>query len=256
MAFGWHRLGGWVGRAPSSVGLAVLQGRRAGGGEVSAPSHSMLRSRYQLHSQEEAKERRHSHTIGGLPEADDQPELPSPPALPMALVGKGPLTSIGQCPPPPCASLGPSVPRCPGSLLGHPPIPEPRVNVLLFFWHTQLSSHSFCHTEVLGCGWGPTALLQGIRLILGALHAPLGVQSGALLCSHWDLCVPGGSGGLRQRDWGWQQVMGCITLHPEVTASCTVAPAVPSLVDFSAPCSPGGIALGTAYQSSLRKPAF
>uniref|UniRef100_A0A8V1A0J5 Neuron navigator 1 n=1 Tax=Gallus gallus TaxID=9031 RepID=A0A8V1A0J5_CHICK len=50
--------------------------------------------RYQLHSQEEAKERRHSHTIGGLPEADDQPELPSPPALPMALVGKGPLTSI------------------------------------------------------------------------------------------------------------------------------------------------------------------
>ncbi|XP_068774644.1 neuron navigator 1 isoform X5 [Struthio camelus] len=50
--------------------------------------------RYQLHSQEEAKERRHSHTIGGLPESDDQPELPSPPALSMALVGKGPLTSI------------------------------------------------------------------------------------------------------------------------------------------------------------------
>uniref|UniRef100_A0A8C9F8U3 Neuron navigator 1 n=1 Tax=Pavo cristatus TaxID=9049 RepID=A0A8C9F8U3_PAVCR len=68
--------------------------RRAGGGEASTPSHSVLCSRYQLHSQEEAKERRHSHTIGGLPEADDQPELPSPPALPMALVGKGPLTSI------------------------------------------------------------------------------------------------------------------------------------------------------------------
>uniref|UniRef100_A0A8B9S9M6 Neuron navigator 1 n=1 Tax=Apteryx owenii TaxID=8824 RepID=A0A8B9S9M6_APTOW len=50
--------------------------------------------RYQLHSQEEAKERRHSHTIGGLPESDDQPELPSPPALSVALVGKGPLTSI------------------------------------------------------------------------------------------------------------------------------------------------------------------
>ncbi|XP_069731820.1 LOW QUALITY PROTEIN: neuron navigator 1 [Phaenicophaeus curvirostris] len=51
--------------------------------------------RYQLHSQEEAKERRHSHAIGsGLPEPDDQQELPSPPALPMALVGKGPLTSI------------------------------------------------------------------------------------------------------------------------------------------------------------------
>ncbi|XP_037266518.1 neuron navigator 1 isoform X3 [Falco rusticolus] len=51
--------------------------------------------RYQLHSQEEAKERRHSHAISsGLPELDDQQELPSPPALPMALVGKGPLTSI------------------------------------------------------------------------------------------------------------------------------------------------------------------
>ncbi|XP_074910808.1 neuron navigator 1 isoform X1 [Buteo buteo] len=51
--------------------------------------------RYQLHSQEEAKERRHSHAISsGLPESDDQQDLPSPPALPMALVGKGPLTSI------------------------------------------------------------------------------------------------------------------------------------------------------------------
>lgn len=92
------------------MGAQSTQQYGAGGGEVSTPSHSMLCSRYQLHSQEEAKERRHSHTIGGLPEADDQPELPSPPALPMALVGKGPLTSIGQCPPPPCASLGPSVP--------------------------------------------------------------------------------------------------------------------------------------------------
>ncbi|XP_049687762.1 neuron navigator 1 isoform X10 [Accipiter gentilis] len=51
--------------------------------------------RYQLHSQEEAKERRHSHAISsGLPESDDQQDLPSPPAIPMALVGKGPLTSI------------------------------------------------------------------------------------------------------------------------------------------------------------------
>ncbi|XP_072774848.1 neuron navigator 1 isoform X6 [Taeniopygia guttata] len=50
--------------------------------------------RYQLHSQEEAKERRHSHAVSGLPESDEQQELPSPPALPMALVGKGPLTSI------------------------------------------------------------------------------------------------------------------------------------------------------------------
>uniref|UniRef100_A0A8C3UUT7 Neuron navigator 1 n=1 Tax=Catharus ustulatus TaxID=91951 RepID=A0A8C3UUT7_CATUS len=50
--------------------------------------------RYQLHSQEEAKERRHSHAVSGLPESDEQQELPSPTALPMALVGKGPLTSI------------------------------------------------------------------------------------------------------------------------------------------------------------------
>uniref|UniRef100_A0A8D2N9P3 Neuron navigator 1 n=1 Tax=Zonotrichia albicollis TaxID=44394 RepID=A0A8D2N9P3_ZONAL len=57
--------------------------------------HACLRlPRYQLHSQEEAKERRHSHAVSSLPEPDEQQELPSPPALPMALVGKGPLTSI------------------------------------------------------------------------------------------------------------------------------------------------------------------
>ncbi|XP_038604646.1 neuron navigator 1 isoform X2 [Tachyglossus aculeatus] len=50
--------------------------------------------RYQLQSQEEAKERRHSHTIGGLPEADDPSELPSPPALSMSLGGKSQLTNI------------------------------------------------------------------------------------------------------------------------------------------------------------------
>ncbi|XP_049714227.1 neuron navigator 1 isoform X3 [Elephas maximus indicus] len=50
--------------------------------------------RYQLQSQEETKERRHSHTIGGLPESDDQAELPSPPALPMSLSAKGQLTNI------------------------------------------------------------------------------------------------------------------------------------------------------------------
>ncbi|XP_068397989.1 neuron navigator 1 isoform X5 [Eschrichtius robustus] len=49
--------------------------------------------RYQLQSQED-KERRHSHTIGGLPESDDQPELPSPPALSMSLSAKGQLTNI------------------------------------------------------------------------------------------------------------------------------------------------------------------
>ncbi|XP_064029990.1 neuron navigator 1 isoform X1 [Pogoniulus pusillus] len=64
--------------------------------------------RYQLHSQEEAKERRHSHAMGsGLPESDDQTELPSPPALPMALVGKGPLTSIVS----PTASTAPRITR-------------------------------------------------------------------------------------------------------------------------------------------------
>ncbi|XP_060034514.1 neuron navigator 1 isoform X2 [Erinaceus europaeus] len=50
--------------------------------------------RYQLQSQEEAKERRHSHTIGGLPESDNQSELPSPPALSMSLSAKGQLTNI------------------------------------------------------------------------------------------------------------------------------------------------------------------
>nr|XP_034978987.1 neuron navigator 1 isoform X4 [Zootoca vivipara] len=50
--------------------------------------------RYQIQSQEDAKERRHSHTIGGLQESDDQSELPSPPALSMPLVGKAPLTNI------------------------------------------------------------------------------------------------------------------------------------------------------------------
>lgn len=53
--------------------------------------------RYQLQSQEDTKERRHSHTIGGLPESDDQSELPSPPALSMSLSAKGQLTNIGQC---------------------------------------------------------------------------------------------------------------------------------------------------------------
>ncbi|XP_072804933.1 neuron navigator 1 isoform X3 [Vicugna pacos] len=50
--------------------------------------------RYQLQSQEEAKERRHSHTIGGLPESDDRSELPSPSALSTSLSAKGQLTNI------------------------------------------------------------------------------------------------------------------------------------------------------------------
>lgn len=63
--------------------------------------------RYQLQPQEEAKEWRHSHSIGGPPESDDQPELPSPPALSMSLSAKGQLTTIGQCPQsPPCRGAG------------------------------------------------------------------------------------------------------------------------------------------------------
>ncbi|XP_055966486.1 neuron navigator 1 isoform X3 [Sorex fumeus] len=50
--------------------------------------------RYQLQPQEEAKERRHSHTAGGLPESDDTAELPSPPALSVSLSAKGQLTNI------------------------------------------------------------------------------------------------------------------------------------------------------------------
>ncbi|KAL8179214.1 UNVERIFIED_CONTAM: Neuron navigator 1 [Gekko kuhli] len=50
--------------------------------------------RYQIQSQEDGKERRHSHTIGGLQDSDDQSDLPSPPPLSMSLVGKAPLTNI------------------------------------------------------------------------------------------------------------------------------------------------------------------
>ncbi|XP_054569109.1 neuron navigator 1 isoform X3 [Eptesicus fuscus] len=50
--------------------------------------------RYQLQSQEEPEERRHSHTIGGPPAPQDQAELPSPPALPLSLSAKGQLTSV------------------------------------------------------------------------------------------------------------------------------------------------------------------
>ncbi|XP_034270095.1 neuron navigator 1 isoform X2 [Pantherophis guttatus] len=50
--------------------------------------------RYQIQPQEETKERRHSHTIGGMQESDDASELPSPPALSMPLVGKTPLTNV------------------------------------------------------------------------------------------------------------------------------------------------------------------
>ncbi|KAK2493891.1 LOW QUALITY PROTEIN: hypothetical protein MC885_000019 [Smutsia gigantea] len=63
--------------------------------------------RYQLQAQEDTKERRHSHTIGGLPESDDQSELPSPPALSMSLSAKGQLTNIVS----PTAATTPRVTR-------------------------------------------------------------------------------------------------------------------------------------------------
>ncbi|XP_075470074.1 neuron navigator 1 isoform X3 [Ascaphus truei] len=48
--------------------------------------------RYQSHSQDESKERRHSHTIGAIQDAEDLSPLPPP--LPLTNVGKPPLTSI------------------------------------------------------------------------------------------------------------------------------------------------------------------
>ncbi|XP_053313775.1 neuron navigator 1 isoform X2 [Spea bombifrons] len=48
--------------------------------------------RYQSHSQDEPKERRHSHTIGGLQDAEDLSPLPPP--LPLTNVGKPPLTNL------------------------------------------------------------------------------------------------------------------------------------------------------------------
>ncbi|XP_053768803.1 neuron navigator 1 isoform X2 [Desmodus rotundus] len=63
--------------------------------------------RYQLPSQEEAKDRRHSHTVGGLPESVDQAELPSPPALPVSLSAKGQLTNIVS----PTAATAPRITR-------------------------------------------------------------------------------------------------------------------------------------------------
>lgn len=116
---------------------------------------SALLPRYQLHSQEEAKERRHSHAISsGLPESDDQQDLPSPPAIPMALVGKGPLTSIGQCPPLPAPSAcSKPCPSCSPYYL------------LMLSWVVLFSSTApaalmpstwcFWPTKVLGCAQGP-----------------------------------------------------------------------------------------------------
>ncbi|XP_069489726.1 neuron navigator 1 isoform X2 [Ambystoma mexicanum] len=51
--------------------------------------------RFQSHSQDEAKERRHSHTIGGLQDSDDSLPLPSPPPpLSIVTTTKLPLTNI------------------------------------------------------------------------------------------------------------------------------------------------------------------
>ncbi|KAE8623218.1 hypothetical protein XENTR_v10005542 [Xenopus tropicalis] len=48
--------------------------------------------RYQSHSQDESKERRHSHTIGGIQDAEDLSPLPPP--LPLTSVGKPPISSL------------------------------------------------------------------------------------------------------------------------------------------------------------------
>ncbi|XP_077151513.1 neuron navigator 1 isoform X2 [Ranitomeya variabilis] len=48
--------------------------------------------RYQSHSQDEPKERRHSHTIGGIQDNDDLSPLPPP--LPLTNVGKPPLACL------------------------------------------------------------------------------------------------------------------------------------------------------------------
>ncbi|XP_078500309.1 neuron navigator 1 isoform X6 [Lissotriton helveticus] len=50
--------------------------------------------RYQSHSQDETKERRHSHTIGGLQESEDSLPLPPPAPLSIASAVKLPLTNI------------------------------------------------------------------------------------------------------------------------------------------------------------------
>ncbi|KAG9485344.1 hypothetical protein GDO78_008431 [Eleutherodactylus coqui] len=47
---------------------------------------------YQSHSQDEPKERRHSHTIGGVQDSDDLSPLPPP--LPLTNVGKPPLACL------------------------------------------------------------------------------------------------------------------------------------------------------------------
>ncbi|KAE8623219.1 hypothetical protein XENTR_v10005542 [Xenopus tropicalis] len=53
---------------------------------------SPVTERYQSHSQDESKERRHSHTIGGIQDAEDLSPLPPP--LPLTSVGKPPISSL------------------------------------------------------------------------------------------------------------------------------------------------------------------
>lgn len=87
--------GGCCSRCPhGQLGCSCHPSLSPGGGHPAVPSPAACR--YQLPSQEEAKERRHSHAVAGLPESDDQSELPSPPALSMSLSSKGQLTNIGQ----------------------------------------------------------------------------------------------------------------------------------------------------------------
>lgn len=93
-----HRVGPSLGVPACSPGPASEPPTRQTGAPLLAPRLTSAAShRYQLQSQEETKERRHSHAMGGLPEPDGQSEPPSPPALSMSLSAKGQLTNIGQC---------------------------------------------------------------------------------------------------------------------------------------------------------------
>uniref|UniRef100_A0A8C9T6C8 Neuron navigator 1 n=1 Tax=Scleropages formosus TaxID=113540 RepID=A0A8C9T6C8_SCLFO len=47
-------------------------------------------------SEDEGKERRHSHTIVSLTESESPPQLPSPTSVPLSSAGKGPFTSVGE----------------------------------------------------------------------------------------------------------------------------------------------------------------
>uniref|UniRef100_A0A8C5M3I9 Neuron navigator 1 n=1 Tax=Leptobrachium leishanense TaxID=445787 RepID=A0A8C5M3I9_9ANUR len=88
-------------RSMESLPLSISVSQTAAGeGEQNIPDtgwnevtlKSPVTERYQSHSQDESKERRHSHTIGGLQDAEDLSPLPPP--LPLTSLGKPPLTNL------------------------------------------------------------------------------------------------------------------------------------------------------------------